>query len=147
MTTGHVFDVPYFIALACPNETEHRKKGPIFLCPYVTRLARHFSLLDTPEQSSTLTLPNSQHDPEDFTDDVPPYHKDPPQPPPSSHRYAPSAASSLGVSFEEFASFRQYYAQRFDGINATLQQICQYLYIAPPTPPTRDTDQSDDEDH
>ncbi|PPS06061.1 hypothetical protein GOBAR_AA14578 [Gossypium barbadense] len=38
MTIGHVFDLAYFIALACRNQTERHKNGPIFLGPYVTRL-------------------------------------------------------------------------------------------------------------
>ncbi|PPS10013.1 hypothetical protein GOBAR_AA10630 [Gossypium barbadense] len=49
---------------------------------------------------------DAQNESEDFTDDVPPYHKDPPQPPPSSHRPVPSAASFQEVSSEEFIGFR-----------------------------------------
>ncbi|KAK5842143.1 hypothetical protein PVK06_004472 [Gossypium arboreum] len=56
MATGHIIDLAYFIALSFRHQTERHKKGPICLGPYVTRLARHFGLLDTPEQSSTLTL-------------------------------------------------------------------------------------------
>ncbi|KAH1074750.1 hypothetical protein J1N35_027078 [Gossypium stocksii] len=56
MATGHIFDLAYFIALAFRHQTDRHRKCPICLGPYVTRLARHFGLLNTPEQSSTLTL-------------------------------------------------------------------------------------------
>ncbi|KAK5771030.1 hypothetical protein PVK06_047203 [Gossypium arboreum] len=56
MATGLVFDLAYFIALAFRHQTDHHKRGPICLGPYVTHLARHFGLFDTPEMSSTLTL-------------------------------------------------------------------------------------------
>ncbi|PPS05597.1 hypothetical protein GOBAR_AA15050 [Gossypium barbadense] len=56
MATGHIFDLAYFIALVFHHQTDHHRKGPIFLGPYETRLARHFGLLDKIEQSSTLTL-------------------------------------------------------------------------------------------
>ncbi|KAK5812764.1 hypothetical protein PVK06_028203 [Gossypium arboreum] len=149
MATGHIFDLAYFIALAFRYQTYRHKKGPIYLGVYVTHFARHFSLLNTPEQSSTLTLVG-QMSPQDISSMI---HmrmierRHPPQPLPSSHRHAPFAASSLGVFSEKFASFRQYCGQRFDSIDATLQQICQYLHIAPPVPLARDPDQSDDEDH
>lgn len=54
--TSHIFDLAYFIAFAFRYQTDHHRKGPIYLGPYVTHLARHFGLLNTPEQSSTLTL-------------------------------------------------------------------------------------------
>ncbi|KHG03617.1 hypothetical protein F383_27746 [Gossypium arboreum] len=155
--TGHIFDLAYFIAFAFRYQTDHHRKGPIYLGPYVTHLARHFGLLNTPEQSSTLTLVGQmppqdissmihirmielrrrvdppqnrlfqsdvEHDPEDFTDDVPPYHEDPPQSLYSSHRSVHSAASSRGVYYEEFMSFRQYCSELFDRHDATSQQIC-----------------------
>ncbi|PPS09394.1 hypothetical protein GOBAR_AA11250 [Gossypium barbadense] len=75
--------------------TDRHRKGSICLSPYVTHLARHTGPVLDPYIK-------------DFTDDVPPYHEDPPQPPPLSYRHAPSAASSLGVSSEEFASFLSY---------------------------------------
>ncbi|PPR99097.1 hypothetical protein GOBAR_AA21571 [Gossypium barbadense] len=56
METDHIFDLAYFIALTFRHQTDRHRKGPICLGPYVTRLARHFGLLDTPEQSLTLTL-------------------------------------------------------------------------------------------
>ncbi|KAK5846283.1 hypothetical protein PVK06_002566 [Gossypium arboreum] len=50
-------------------------------------------------------------------------------------------------SSEEFTNFRQYYVQRFDSIDAALQQICQHSHIALLKPMTHDIDLSDDEDH
>ncbi|KAK5838542.1 hypothetical protein PVK06_007272 [Gossypium arboreum] len=139
IVTSHIFDLAYFIALAFHHQTDRHRKDPICLGHYVIRLVRHFGFLDTPEQSSTLTLvgqmppqgissmihirmikrrcgvdptqyrlfqSNVEHDPEDFIDDVPPYHEDPPQPPHSSHRPIHYAASSRGVFCEVFMSFR-----------------------------------------
>ncbi|PPS07046.1 hypothetical protein GOBAR_AA13597 [Gossypium barbadense] len=45
----------YFIALALHHQMEHRR-GVISIRPYVTRLARHFGLLNISAQSSSLTL-------------------------------------------------------------------------------------------
>ncbi|PPR85348.1 hypothetical protein GOBAR_AA35343 [Gossypium barbadense] len=87
MATGHICDLAYFIALAFRHQTDRHRKGPIYLGPYVTRLARHFGLFNTPEMSSTLTLDK----PEDITDDVPPLHEDLPPPPSQSH--IPTAAT------------------------------------------------------
>ncbi|KAK5786880.1 hypothetical protein PVK06_041527 [Gossypium arboreum] len=56
MVHGHIFDLAYFIALAFYHQNDRHRKGPIYLGPYVTRLARHFNLIDTLKQSSTLTL-------------------------------------------------------------------------------------------
>ncbi|KAK5775597.1 hypothetical protein PVK06_043503 [Gossypium arboreum] len=56
MATGHIFDFAYFIALNFLHQTDRHRKGPICLGPYVTRLAQHFGLFDTPKMLSTLTL-------------------------------------------------------------------------------------------
>ncbi|PPR86182.1 hypothetical protein GOBAR_AA34508 [Gossypium barbadense] len=56
MPHGHVIDLAYFIALAIQHQTEQHRKGVISIGPYVTRLARHFRLLDTAAQESSLTL-------------------------------------------------------------------------------------------
>ncbi|PPR85196.1 hypothetical protein GOBAR_AA35495 [Gossypium barbadense] len=111
--TEHVFDLAYFIALALHHQTECLKNGPIYLGPYMTRLTQHFGLLDISEQSSTLTLI------EDFPNDVPLDHEDPPSPPSSSHRPTHSAASFAKLS-KRFTGFEQQCFQRFDSIDATL---------------------------
>ncbi|PPR90897.1 hypothetical protein GOBAR_AA29785 [Gossypium barbadense] len=56
MSHGHVIDLAYFIALAIQHQTERHRKGVISIGPYVTRLARHFGLLNTVSQESSLTL-------------------------------------------------------------------------------------------
>ncbi|PPR82969.1 hypothetical protein GOBAR_AA37741 [Gossypium barbadense] len=56
MATGHVFDLAHFITFTFRHQTDRHRSGPIYISPYVTRLARHFSIFDTPEMSSTLTL-------------------------------------------------------------------------------------------
>ncbi|KAK5785168.1 hypothetical protein PVK06_039720 [Gossypium arboreum] len=97
-----------------------------------------------------LVQSNDQDEPEDITDDIPPLHEDPPQPPPSSHLHTPSTTSFRGVSFEEFTDFYQYYAQRYDSLDArfdtideTLRQIREHLHISPPAPPAHDTNGED----
>ncbi|PPS10114.1 hypothetical protein GOBAR_AA10528 [Gossypium barbadense] len=56
MSHGHVINLAYFIALAIQHPTERYRKGVISIGPYVTRLARHFGLLSTTAQESSLTL-------------------------------------------------------------------------------------------
>ncbi|PPS05063.1 hypothetical protein GOBAR_AA15599 [Gossypium barbadense] len=56
MSHGHVDDLTYFIALAIQHQTERHRKGVISISPYVARLARHFRLLNTAAQESSLTL-------------------------------------------------------------------------------------------
>ncbi|PPS00844.1 hypothetical protein GOBAR_AA19820 [Gossypium barbadense] len=56
MVNAHVTDLAYFIAFAIHHQTERHRKGVISIGPYVTRLARHFGLLNTVAQSSALTL-------------------------------------------------------------------------------------------
>ncbi|PPS02337.1 hypothetical protein GOBAR_AA18323 [Gossypium barbadense] len=56
MSQGHVIDLAYFIALAIQHQTERHRKGVISIGPYVTRLARHFGLLNTSAQESSFTL-------------------------------------------------------------------------------------------
>ncbi|PPR96152.1 hypothetical protein GOBAR_AA24526 [Gossypium barbadense] len=56
MSQGHVIDIAYFIALAIQHQTERHRKEVISIGPYVTRLGRHFGLLNTPAQESSLTL-------------------------------------------------------------------------------------------
>ncbi|PPS11577.1 hypothetical protein GOBAR_AA09067 [Gossypium barbadense] len=53
---GHVIDLAYFITLAIQHQTERHRKGVISIGPYVTRLARHFGLLTTAAQESSLNL-------------------------------------------------------------------------------------------
>ncbi|KAK5839776.1 hypothetical protein PVK06_008615 [Gossypium arboreum] len=47
MANAHVTDLAYFIAFAIRHQTERHRKGVISISPYVTRLARHFGLLNT----------------------------------------------------------------------------------------------------
>ncbi|PPS03625.1 hypothetical protein GOBAR_AA17038 [Gossypium barbadense] len=56
MSHGHIIDLAYFIALAIQHQTERYRKRVISIGPYVTRLARHFGLLSTTAQESSLTL-------------------------------------------------------------------------------------------
>ncbi|KAH1032253.1 hypothetical protein J1N35_044427 [Gossypium stocksii] len=56
MAHEHVFYLTYFITLAIRHQTERQRKGAICIDPYMTRLARHFGLLNTVAQSSSLTL-------------------------------------------------------------------------------------------
>ncbi|PPS10236.1 hypothetical protein GOBAR_AA10409 [Gossypium barbadense] len=56
MSHGHVIDLAYFIALAIQHQTERYRKGVISIGPYITWLARHFELLSTAAQESSLTL-------------------------------------------------------------------------------------------
>ncbi|PPR99968.1 hypothetical protein GOBAR_AA20698 [Gossypium barbadense] len=56
MANAHVTNLAYFIAFAIRHQTERHRKGVISIGPYVTRLAKHFDLLNTAAQSSTLTL-------------------------------------------------------------------------------------------
>ncbi|KAK5833404.1 hypothetical protein PVK06_017229 [Gossypium arboreum] len=56
MSQGHVIDLAYFIALAIQHQMKWHQKGVISIGPYVTRLARHFWLLNTAAQESSLTL-------------------------------------------------------------------------------------------
>ncbi|KAK5836090.1 hypothetical protein PVK06_011839 [Gossypium arboreum] len=56
MANAHVIDLAYFIAFAIRQQTEWHRKGVISISPYVTCLARHFSLLNTVAQSSVLKL-------------------------------------------------------------------------------------------
>ncbi|PPS08784.1 hypothetical protein GOBAR_AA11861 [Gossypium barbadense] len=53
---GHVIDLAYFIALAILHQMEWHRKGVISIGPYVTQLARHFGLLSTAAQESSLTV-------------------------------------------------------------------------------------------
>ncbi|PPR98648.1 hypothetical protein GOBAR_AA22022 [Gossypium barbadense] len=138
-------------------------------------LARHFGLLNTATQESSLTL-IGQMSPqgissmlsmrmierhqgtypsqyrltqsieeeayEDIPDDVPPQHEDPPTQPPPPSRPVHAAASYADIS-ERLTRFEHQCFQRFDNIDATLQQICQYLHISllvPPREPSSDED-------
>ncbi|PPR97853.1 hypothetical protein GOBAR_AA22815 [Gossypium barbadense] len=56
MANAHVTDLAYFIAFAIRHQTEQHRKGVISIGLYVTRLARHFGLINTMAQSSALTL-------------------------------------------------------------------------------------------
>ncbi|KAK5802861.1 hypothetical protein PVK06_030487 [Gossypium arboreum] len=56
MSHGHVIDFAYFISLAIQHQTERHRKGVISIGPYVTWLARHFGLLSTAAQESSLAL-------------------------------------------------------------------------------------------
>ncbi|PPR95935.1 hypothetical protein GOBAR_AA24732 [Gossypium barbadense] len=56
MSQGHVINLAYFIALAIQHQTEWHQKGVTSIGPYMTRLARHFGLLNIAAQESSLTL-------------------------------------------------------------------------------------------
>ncbi|PPS10392.1 hypothetical protein GOBAR_AA10253 [Gossypium barbadense] len=175
MSHEYIIDLAYFIALAIQHQIERHRKGVISIGPYVTRLARHFGLLSTAAQESSLTLIGqmsaqgissmlsmrmiqrhqgtypSQYYPaqsteeeayEDIPDDIPPQHEDPPTQPPPPSRPVHAAASYADIS-ERLTRFKQQCFQRFDNIDATLQQICQHLHISslvPPCEPSSDED-------
>ncbi|PPS09459.1 hypothetical protein GOBAR_AA11189 [Gossypium barbadense] len=71
---------------------------------------------------------------EDIPDDVPPQHEDPLTRPPPPSRPVHATASYADIT-EHLTRFEQQCFQRFDNIDATLQQICQHLYISSPVPP------------
>ncbi|KAK5785356.1 hypothetical protein PVK06_039931 [Gossypium arboreum] len=56
MANGHVINLAYFIAFVIHHQTERHKRGVISIGPYVTRLARHFGLLNREIQSTSLSL-------------------------------------------------------------------------------------------
>ncbi|KAK5771233.1 hypothetical protein PVK06_047421 [Gossypium arboreum] len=56
MSHGHVIDLAYLIAFAIQHQTERHRKGVISIGPYVTQLARHFGILNTAAQESSLIL-------------------------------------------------------------------------------------------
>ncbi|PPR85091.1 hypothetical protein GOBAR_AA35600 [Gossypium barbadense] len=56
MSYGHVINLAYFIGLAIQHQTERHRKGVISIGPYMTRLARHFGLVSTAAQESSLNL-------------------------------------------------------------------------------------------
>ncbi|PPS06277.1 hypothetical protein GOBAR_AA14369 [Gossypium barbadense] len=56
MANAYMTDLAYFIAFAIRHQTERHRKGVISISLNVTRLARHFGLLNTAAQSSALTL-------------------------------------------------------------------------------------------
>ncbi|PPS06979.1 hypothetical protein GOBAR_AA13668 [Gossypium barbadense] len=116
MSHGHIIDLAYFIALAIQHQTERHRKGVISIGPYLKRLARHFGLLNTVAQSSSLTLmgqmspqgissmlyhlaqSTNEETPEDITDDVPPRHEDALSQPPPPSRPVHAAASYADIS-------------------------------------------------
>ncbi|KAH1106234.1 hypothetical protein J1N35_010002 [Gossypium stocksii] len=71
---------------------------------------------------------------EDIPDNVPPPEDDAPTDPPPPRRSVHAAASHANIS-ERLSRFEQQCFQRFDHIDATLQQICQHLHITSPPPP------------
>ncbi|PPS14931.1 hypothetical protein GOBAR_AA05657 [Gossypium barbadense] len=101
---GYVIDLSYFIAFTIQHQTERHRKGVISIGPY--------------EEAY-----------EDIPDDVPPQHEDPPSQPPLPSRPVHAAASYADIS-ERLTQFKQHCFQRFDNIDATLQQICQHLHIS-----------------
>ncbi|PPS17653.1 hypothetical protein GOBAR_AA02927 [Gossypium barbadense] len=66
MANAHVTNLAYFISFAIRHQTERHRKGVISIGPYVTRLARHFGLLNTTAQSSAYPdrsdVPTGHHD-------------------------------------------------------------------------------------
>ncbi|PPS19436.1 hypothetical protein GOBAR_AA01142 [Gossypium barbadense] len=79
---------------------------------------------------------------EDIPDDVPPQQDDPPTQPPPPFCPVHATASYADIS-EHLTRFEQHCFQRFDNIDATLQQICQPVHISLPDPPR---EPSNDED-
>ncbi|PPR89545.1 hypothetical protein GOBAR_AA31140 [Gossypium barbadense] len=125
MSQGHVIDLAYFITLVIQHQMERHRKGVISIGPYY-RLAQ-----STEEEAY-----------EDIPDDVPPQHEDPPvQPQPPSH--PAYAVASYADIYERLTRFKQQCFQRFDNINATLQQICQHLHISSLTLPREPSSNED----
>ncbi|KAK5836088.1 hypothetical protein PVK06_011837 [Gossypium arboreum] len=92
--------------------------------------------------SSILPCPTEEEDLEDITDDVPPCHEDPPSQPPPPSRPVHTAASYANIS-ERLTRFKQQCFQRFDNIDATLQQICQHFHISSPPSPRKPSNDED----
>ncbi|PPR93982.1 hypothetical protein GOBAR_AA26689 [Gossypium barbadense] len=88
-----------------------------------------------------LARSDGQDDPEDITENVPPFHKDPPPPPSQSH--CPAAATLTDIS-EQLTCFEQQCFEWFNSIDATLRKICHHLHISPSAPSTHEA--SDNED-
>ncbi|PPR95362.1 hypothetical protein GOBAR_AA25308 [Gossypium barbadense] len=80
---------------------------------------------------------------EDIPDDVPPQHEDPPTQPPPPSCPVHAAASYANIS-ERLTRFEKQCFQRFQNIDATLQQICQHLHISSPVPPRKPSSDEDD---
>ncbi|PPS10580.1 hypothetical protein GOBAR_AA10065 [Gossypium barbadense] len=116
MSHGHIIDHAYFIALAIQHQMERHRKGVLSIGLYLTWLARHFGLLNTTAQSSSLTL-MGQMSPQGI-----------------SSMLIYDAASYANIS-ERLTRFEQQCFQRFDHIDATLHQICQHIHISSPPPP------------
>ncbi|PPS16142.1 hypothetical protein GOBAR_AA04428 [Gossypium barbadense] len=72
-------------------------EGVISIGPYVTRLARHFGLLNTAAQYR-LVQSTEEEAYEDIPDDVPPQHEGPPTQPPPPSRLFHAAASYADIS-------------------------------------------------
>ncbi|PPR94178.1 hypothetical protein GOBAR_AA26492 [Gossypium barbadense] len=146
MSHGHVIDLAYFITLAIQHQTEKHRKGVISIGPYGISNILTMRMIEkyrgTYPLQYRLTQSTEEEAYEDIPGDVPPQHEDPPTQPPPPSRPIHAAASYVDIS-ERLTRFEQQYFQRFDNIDATLQQICQHLHISSPVPPR---EPSSDED-
>ncbi|PPR80442.1 hypothetical protein GOBAR_AA40273 [Gossypium barbadense] len=160
---------PRRLLLIVHHQTERHRKGVISIGPYVTRLARHFGLLNTAAQESSLTL-IGQMSPQGISSMLSmrmierhrgtyphsivlpnllrrrPMRTFLMMSPHSTRTHRLSHHHPLMWQLHMLTSLSRFdhqFFQRFDNIDATLQQICQHLHISSPVPPR---EPSSDED-
>ncbi|PPR88256.1 hypothetical protein GOBAR_AA32432 [Gossypium barbadense] len=124
MLHGHVIDLAYFIALAIQHQTEWHRKEDIFIGPYVTRLERHFGLLDTTAQESSLTL-IGQLSPQGI----------------SSMLSMRMIERRLGTYPPQYHLVQSTEKEAYEDIPD--DQICQHLHISSPVPPREPSSNED----
>ncbi|PPS20110.1 hypothetical protein GOBAR_AA00490 [Gossypium barbadense] len=93
LTQRRPIDLACFIALGFRHQTDHNRKGLIYLGPYVTHLASHIRMIERQHGVGSRQYILSHSDPQDeheeFPDDNPPLHVNPPRSlPPTNHPIA-----------------------------------------------------------
>ncbi|PPS03427.1 hypothetical protein GOBAR_AA17233 [Gossypium barbadense] len=128
MSQGHVIDLAYFITLLLNTVTQ---EPSLTLIGQMSQrgISSMLSMRMIERRRGTyppqyyLTQSTEEEAYEDIPDDVPPQHEDPPtQSPPPSHPV--HAAASYADISERLTQFEQQCFQRFEYIDAILQQIC-----------------------
>ncbi|PPR96261.1 hypothetical protein GOBAR_AA24412 [Gossypium barbadense] len=111
------------------HRTEWYRKEVISIGLYVTQLARHFGLLNRGPR--IIPYPHRQDHEDPLTQPLPP------------SRPVHVADSYADIS-ERLTRFEQQCFQRFDNIDATLQQIFQHFHISSPVPPREPSSDEDE---
>ncbi|MBA0760325.1 hypothetical protein Gotri_023076 [Gossypium trilobum] len=133
------FDAYFLWSMATQRTFDLAYLSPLLIA---TRLSIVGRGVGPPQYRLSHSDPQDKH--EDFFDDVPFHHEDPPHHPPLSHPTIVPAVT-LADLYERFTRFEQYYFEQFDSIDATLQQICQHLHISSTVPAPHDPDASHDD--